>query len=159
MAKLFALAALAIVLLTAGAMFLVNRLTDDSEPRRSAASRAGAGAGSSAPPAAPYDPPAQAQPPADFSSEQPGQAIVIPARPPPTGAIPNESPPIQGPTAVPLPEDREERGELLMKIRRDRAGFQMDRINQRNRERVGLRLEEDPPPPPPPMPDPAPPQP
>ncbi len=157
MAKLFALAALAILLLTAGAIFLVYRLTGDSEPRRSAASRAGAGsgAGSSAPPAAPYDPPAQAQPPADYSSDQPGQAIVIPARPPPTGAIPNESPPIQGPPAVPLPEDREEREELLMKIRRDRAGLQMDRINQRNRERAGLRQDEDPPP----MPDPAPPQP
>ena len=157
MAKLFALAALAIVLLTGGAIFLVNRLTDDPEPRRGAASRAGAGAGagSSAQPAAPQDPPAQAQPPADYSSEQPGQAIVIPARPPPTGAIPNESPPIQGPTAVPLPEDREEREELLMKIRRDRAGFQMDRINQRNRERAGLRPGEDPPP----LPAPAPPQP
>ena len=154
MAKLFALAALAalaIVMLTAGAIFLVNRLTGDSEPRRSAASRAGA-AGSSGQPAAPPDPPAQAQPPADYSSEQPGQAIVIPARPPPTGATPNESPPIQGPTAVPLPEDREEREELLMKIRRDRAGFQMDRINQRYRERARMRLDEDPPP----MPAPAP---
>jgi hypothetical protein len=134
-ARLFAIAALVIVLLTAGAMLLVYRITDYPAPSRSAAERAAA----AAPPPAPYDPPVYAQPPADYSSQEPGSAIVIPARPPPTGAVQNESPPIQGPTAVPLPEDPEGRGAAISNIRNQRVNEQMDRINQRNRARLGLR--------------------
>jgi hypothetical protein len=143
-AKLFAIAALAILLFTAGAVFLVYRLTDYPVPSRTAAERAAA----AAPPPAPYDPPVYAQPPADYSSQEPGSAVVIPARPPPTGAVQNEAAPIQGPTAVPLPEDGEARGAAISNIRNQRVNDQMDRINQRNRARLGLRPQDPAPEPP-----------
>jgi hypothetical protein len=135
--KLVILGLLAIVLLTAGAILLVNRLTEYPEPKRAAAGRAEA----PAQPAAPYDPPAPAQPPADYSNQEPGSAIVIPARPPPTGAVQNEAAPIKGPPPVPLPEDGEERGAAISNIRKNRVNDQMDRINQRNRARLGLPRE------------------
>lgn len=146
MAKLFAIAALAIVLFTAGAILLVNRLTDYGSPPRSTAGRAAAGA----PRAPPPDLPVYAPPPADSGNQGPGAPVVIPAGPMVGGAVQNESPPIQGPPPVPLPEDAEERGAAISNIRRGRVNDQMDRMNRRNRERLGLQPGEDPPPPPPP---------
>ena len=144
MARLFALIAAVILLLTAGALVLVNRLTAYPPPSRSAADRAAA----SASPAAP-DLPVYAPTPADYSSQGPGQPIVIPAGPMVGGAVRNESPPIQGPPPVPLPEDPEERGAAISNIRRNRVNDQMERINRRNRARLGSPESQGPPPPPP----------
>ena len=145
MGRLLAIIAAAIVLFTAGALFLVNRLTEYQPAPRSASDRASDRA---APTAAP-DLPAYPPPPADFTQEGPGAPIVIPAGPMVGGAVRNESPPIQGPPPVPLPEDPEERGATISRIRRNRVNEQLERNNQRNRERLGLRPGEDPPPPPP----------
>ena len=144
MVKHFAIAALVIVLFAAGAILLVNRLTDYPTPPRSAAERAAAGAASSSAP----DLPVYAQPPADFSQQGPGAPIVIPAGPMVGGAVQNESPPIQGPPPVPLPQDPGERGEAISNIRRDRINSQMDRINRRNQERLGQRPDQSTPEPP-----------
>jgi len=143
-AKLFAIVALAIVLFTAGAILLVNRLTDYGPPSRSAAERAAVAAPASAQP----DLPVYAQPPADYSGQGPGEPIVIPAGPMVGGAVQNESPPIQGPPPVPLPQDPAERGAAISNIRRDRINTQMDRINRRNQERLGQRPDQSTPEPP-----------
>ena len=143
MGRLFALAAAGILLLTVGAILLVNRLTEYQPPPRTAAERALDRA------PAPLDLPVYAQPPADYSQQGPGQPIVIPAGPMVGGALQNESPPIQGPTARPLPEDPAARGAAISEIRSGKVNEQLERINRRNRERLGLRQGED-------VPDPSP---
>ena len=144
MGRHFALVVAGILLLTVGAILLVNRLTEYQPPPRSAAERASDRAGPAAP-----DLPVQAQPPADYSQQGPGEPIVIPAGPMVGGAVQNESPPIQGPTARPLPEDPAARGAAISEIRSGKVNEQLERINRRNRERLGLRPGED-------VPDPSP---
>ena len=106
---LIAAGLLAIVLLTAGAIFLVNRLTDYPASSRSAVERAAS------------DPPASPLPPPDLSRQEPGDHDAIPAA--------REAPPPN--------------------IRTTRIREQMERVNQRNRERLGQRTGQAPPPPPP----------
>jgi hypothetical protein len=141
--RLFALAAAAILLLTVGAILIVNRLTEYQPAQRTAGERASDRAAAAAP-----DLPVYAQPPADYSQQGPGEPIVIPAGPMTGGAVQNESPPIQGPTAVPLPEDPAARGAAISTIRSDKVNEQMERINRRNRERLGLKPGDDVPDPP-----------
>jgi hypothetical protein len=142
-AKPLAIAALAILLLTVGALLLVHRLTEYQPTPRTAAERAAASAAS-----APPDLPVYAQPPADYSGQGPGQPIVIPAGPLVGGPVQNETAPIQGPPPVALPEDAEEGGAAISNIRKGRVNEQMERINRRNQQRLGQQPNQPPPPPP-----------
>ncbi len=120
-----------------GALLLVNRLTEYASPR--AAPHAAEPDSPPRPEPGPaYVPPPPLPPPPSFAKADPGSQIVIPAGPPGSGPVLNESPPIQGPVPMPLPEDPEERGAALSKIRANRAKEQMERRNQRNQERLGL---------------------
>ena len=124
----------ALALLLAGAALVVYRLTEFSLPTASRSPRE----------PAPPDPPPQAAPFAPTQEASPYQAagdptapIVVPAGPAPDGPIMNESRPIQGPAPVALPADPAERQEALQSIRSQRVNEQMERLNKRNRERIG----------------------
>jgi hypothetical protein len=122
---------LAIVLLTAGAILLVHRLTEpDEAPARRGERAAGVAE------VAPANPEPGAQTPALDPGADPGAPIVIAPRPPTPGAVQNESRPIQGPAPVGLPEDPADRQEALEEVRRQRAADQLEQRNRRNQRRA-----------------------
>jgi hypothetical protein len=140
--KTFLIAVAVIVALTAGAMLLVNRLTEPG-PASARAERAAAAAERQPTP----DTERAAQ--AYRAGDEPGAAILIPAGPPSSEPVQNEAPPIQGPPPIPLPVDPEERKEALQTIRKDRFDVQMMRLNRRGEERAAKAANQAGTPPPP----------
>jgi hypothetical protein len=133
--KLFAAAVVAIVLLTAGALLLVYRLTEPSAPGSASAERA------ESPASGPAEQPSSLAPEPDATASPAdqgvGAAIELPGNAPSYGPVPNESPPIQGPAPVALPTDPDERADALGTIRKQRVADQMERLNRRNQQRGG----------------------
>jgi hypothetical protein len=114
MAKLFAAAVVAIVLLTAGALVLVNRLTEPVAPGPAGAERA------EAPSAGPSDLPSAPEPgDASFAADRGAGAAAEPA--------PEPHAPLTSPLASP------ERQEALGKVREQWLEHQQQRRAQRHR--------------------------
>ena len=147
MVKLVAAGVLAILLLTAGSMLLIYRLTED--PPGTVSARAEpvsapveANAGTLTQPQLGRD---FAPTPADLSSPVPD---VIPGDDPRyPGPVPNETAPIEGPAPMGLPTDPEERQDALDAVRKQRFSDQMERLNRRNEQRGGRPVVAVPPPP------------
>jgi hypothetical protein len=131
--KLLAAAVVAIVLLTAGALLLVNRLTEPAPGPASAVSAAVPASGPAEQPSTVAPGPDAAYP----ADQGVGAAIELPGNAPSYGPVPNESPPIQGPAPVALPTDPDERDDALRNIRKQRVADQMERLNRRNQQRGG----------------------
>jgi hypothetical protein len=103
----------------------------------------------------PYEPyapplPASALPPA--AAPPPVSAypapIIVPAGPAPTPGAPSPPPAvIQGPSAIPLSEDEEERTAQVLEVRRQRMVTSMDELNRR----AAARLQRQPAAPPAPV--------
>jgi hypothetical protein len=144
--KQLLIAAAVILALTGGAILLLNRLT---EPGTTAAraERAAAAAEREAPPTSGQARAAQAY----QAGNEPGAPIIVPAAPPTDLPVQNEAAPIQGPTPIPLPDDPDERRDMLQGVRKDRFDVQMMRMNKRSEERAAKAANQagTPPAPPP----------
>ncbi len=129
MSRTFALAVLGILLLTAGAMFLVYRLTEPEGPRAEAVAR-------------PAEEPSAAGAPPQATAD----GFLVPSPPQLAPGVIVET----GPPPPPMPANREARSDALIELREQRRGGAFEQRNAREaarRARLGL-----PPAPPPQQP-------